>query len=492
MKVAIQLPAENSWGFVSMPFDARFRFSNPKGNEWAVLESLHPLDPLDPTEDLPILHKGFFDSHLHLAWLGRYEESLDFSHFSSLEDFADAFRNPPPTTQKILQAHGWDESRFGFELSDFVSKMIKRLPEHQPLIYFRICGHSAFINKKAQDLLGLSFPSRFVQGTELAKLWEHIPNPTEEEYRRHLKAVQDRLVSLGISGVGDMALDESTLAALRRCAEAGELFVDVQGVYLAGAAPSLELSGPIKFSNRQTVGPWDRPAQVSVRHWKKFLDGSFGSRSAWLSLPYADAESFGTSLISDRELLIQAREALANGFFISFHAIGDSALDQALLVGDKLRSMMRSEMDAQSSGCDFPSRHRLEHVQLARPDQVKKLAQQDLWTLALQPGHRLSDKNFSMLRLGRERLRDQAYRLKTFVDSKIPIALSSDAPIGGFDPLTVIKSTLQESFLPGEKSEALNWAQAVWFYSTGARRSLGLDPGKIGPGSTVFLSNAAQ
>ncbi len=134
------------------------------------------------------------------------------------------------------------------------------------------------------------------------------------------------------------------------------------------------------------------------------------------------------------------------------------------------------------------TRHRLEHVQVVREDQVKKMAEQNLWTALVQPGHRISDLGFIMDRLGRERYQNHAYPLVRCLRAGIPIAMGSDAPVDTFSPESVIKSSSEMNTV----EEKISRSEALWWMTTGSRRSLGLDPGRMAPGSTVFLSNAAQ
>lgn len=487
MKVAIQLPLEGSWGLQPLAFDAQFRHGQATPGQWAILESLQPLPDFNPT-GLPILHKGYIDAHVHMNQLGERAQSLDFGSLKNREDLRAFWQKPSvKSAEKITKGYGWVESQWGLTLEQWVEEFTPLLPEDFPVIYFRVCQHSAFVNRRTQKMLGLNFKSTFLTDRELFQVYEKLPPASQSNCEKYFLAAQAQMLAQGISAVGDMCLDETTFAAVKNLAEMGQLALDVQGVYLAGAAPSLDKLGPQSIRNARVLGPMDRPAELTVRHWKKFLDGSFGARTAWLSQAYADAETFGERLVETSSLIEEAREALYSGFHLSFHAIGDAALDQALKVGEKLQKIMEMRGEG-SAGSGLPTRHRLEHVQLVRDDQVKKMAEQNFWTAVLQPGHRAADEKFVRQRLGNERYKSLAYPLARFLRAGVPVALSSDAPVDRFDPASVIKMSGAEN----SAAEKITTAEAIWYFGTGARRALGIHPGRIGAGSTVFLANAAQ
>jgi predicted amidohydrolase YtcJ len=324
----------------------------------------------------------------------------------------------------------------------------------------------------------------YITDRDMGSLSEHLPLPSREECEVAFAQAQQKLLLKGISAVGEMCLDETGVSALRALAESNRLRIDVQGVLLAGAAPSAENAGPfaVESGDLSILG---RGPVFSVRHWKKFLDGSLGSRTAWLSRAYSDSESFGDRLVEGGPLLKSCREALLNGFHLSFHAIGDAALDQALEVGQALFEAMEARRTLESSIVLPPTRHRLEHAQVIRDDQVDKMLSQNFWLLNMQPGHRVSDNHFIRARLGEDRYMRQAYRAAGLSRAGLALALSSDAPIDSFDPEQVLKAAMTHE----NAHEALSFDEALWLYTTGSRLEAGLDPGKLGIGATVFTTD---
>ena len=63
---------------------------------------------------------------------------------------------------------------------------------------------------------------------------------------------------------------------------------------------------------------------------KLFLDGSLGSRTAWMLEPYAGTGDRGLPITSEAEAALAIRTAAAAGIAATVHAIGDAAVRRAL------------------------------------------------------------------------------------------------------------------------------------------------------------------
>lgn len=487
MKVVIQRPvlgaAPGSRHFVDTVFEVKLR-SLEVGDSggWCVLEGLEEQPSGDPY-GLPILHKGFFDSHLHMTWSGLFAQDLDLRSAPDLESAVRLIEARLATGAPFVRGYGWDESKWNMTLGSAARMCETKLPEDKPVILYRVCGHSALVNRALRELAGRPELGAWVTDRDIPSLAEQLPAPSSAECEAAFLRAQTEAIRNGITSVGDMALDETTVASIRNLAAEGKLLIDVAGVIEGGKAPSVEAHGPFEVKNSVSVGPLDRPAHFSVRHWKKFLDGSLGSRTAWLSRPYEDQAVVGEQLCELDALVEASREALAEGFHLSFHAIGDAALDQALDVGERLRSLLRGVTEGASSFA-FQTRHRLEHTQIVRDDQVRRLVEQTFWTLCVQPNHRVEDAAFIRDRLGAQRYLETAYRAGGLVRAGVPITLGSDAPVAALAPAKVLEAVMTHE----QASENLHFSEAMWCYTTGARLALGLHPGRLAVGSTVFVT----
>ena len=485
MKVVIQRPLEAGLSrFVNTVYEVELRRPSPFGADWLVLEHAKIIENYPP-EGLPVLHKGFYDSHLHMIWSGLQKQDLDLRNCSGFEEALALIEARFQSGAAFVRGFGWDESRWGMTLGSLARLAEARLPAHRPVLLSRVCGHSALASRRLREAAGRAQLGALITDRDLGALNAELPLADQRACEAAFLGAQRECLELGISAVGDMSLDETSVAAIRSLAERGELLLDVVGFLAAGEAPSVESVGPLWVENIGRRGPLDRPAAFCVQHWKRFLDGSLGSRTAWLTRAYEDAESFGESLQESKTLLEEAREALSEGFYLSFHAIGDAALDQALEVGERLGSLMRSRSGSPITHPFAPTRHRLEHVQVVRDDQLRRIAEQGFWSVTTQPYHRVGDAGFVKARLGAQRCLAEGYRAASFLRAGIPACLSSDAPVETKDPMAILSAAMTHE----NPQERLGFLDAMWWYTTGSRLAAGLDPGRVGPGMAVFLTS---
>jgi predicted amidohydrolase YtcJ len=111
---------------------------------------------------------------------------------------------------------------------------------------------------------------------------------------------------------------------------------------------------------------------------KAFMDGALGPRTAAMFQPY-DGEPDNRGMLNyDSEQLLELGRRAANvGLGMAVHAIGDKANHEALDAYEHLRAYERDR--------NLPQlRHRIEHVQLLHPDDVRRLAQLNV-VASMQP-----------------------------------------------------------------------------------------------------------
>jgi predicted amidohydrolase YtcJ len=454
-------------------------------SSWCVLEGFKELGLKNEKDKYPILHRGFFDAHLHAFWAGKESLALSLKEQKSAEEATKSILNfiKLNPNKSIYRAYGWDESRWSLSKEELCKKWDKELPADVPIILGRICGHSAWISGGLKGLIHRVDLASFVSEKIYFKVSEEIPGPNFSELKSCFLNMQERFISVGISAISEMSMSDEYVLALNQILEEGKLLLDVVGIMDAQRAPKTIAGGVFVKENAFQMGPSDRKAFFIGRHWKRFLDGSFGSHTAWLTKSYADKDTFGDSQEDTFELISQAKRALKEGFYLSFHVIGDAALDQALALGDALNLEMRSRCQNDGLQPLKPTRHRLEHVQLCRPEQLQKIRDQGFWSLAIQPSHRMIDDSFAAVRLGSQRLKTDAYRLASFNRMGIPIAISSDAPIADYNPAMSFEA---QNF--HNEIERLNPEDLIWKMTVGGRLALGLPVSPIELGSTVWLS----
>lgn len=204
--------------------------------------------------------------------------------------------------------------------------------------------------------------------------------------------------------------------------------------------------------------------------------------------PYSDRlDTSGSLLVNASTLTSLARSWSAAGFQVNIHAIGDLANRLAI---DALEASLRDLCPKDHndlSACQSRHRFRIEHSQIIHPADQKRM--HDLGIIpSIQPTHATSDMAYAALRLGDERTRTEAYRMRSLLDVS-PI-LGSDFPVEPPNPFEGIyaavtrKSPRTGTGPPGYEGgwhlqEALTVEQALDGFTRSVARGAFLD-GKAG------------
>jgi predicted amidohydrolase YtcJ len=160
-----------------------------------------------------------------------------------------------------------------------------------------------------------------------------------------------------------------------------------------------------------------------------FCDGAFGSHTAALSAPYTDRPETSGVLRFDADVVVRhVRDCTRAGVQAGFHVIGDAAVAQVL---DAVAAVAEELGTAAVRAC----RHRLEHLEMAAPDVVDRMAALGM-VASVQPAFDAlwgGDAGMYARRLGVAR----ALTTNPFADlsdAGVPLALGSDAPVTPLDP----------------------------------------------------------
>ena len=157
---------------------------------------------------------------------------------------------------------------------------------------------------------------------------------------------------------------------------------------------------------------------LTIRAIKVVADGALGSRGALLLAPYADEPGTkGLLTVDEGELRRLLPRAIAQGFQVNTHAIGDGA-----------NRLVLDAYERAFGGYDGSRyRFRIEHAQVLAPSDVPRFKSLGVIP-SMQPTHCTSDMYWAEARLGPERVKG-AYLWKTFLAQGVPIAGGSDAPV---------------------------------------------------------------
>ena len=238
---------------------------------------------------------GLVDGHLHFLSFGRGLSQVDLRGLTSIaacrEKVAAAVALAAPGEWILGQGwnhHLWSEGR-GPSAAD-----LDDLTPENPVLLYRMCCHSVWVNSKAMGLAGVDAETCNPSGTELVKdaqgcptgwikEWDQViercvPESTIQDRMKWAEAAQAEAFRLGVTGVHSL-----------------ESLADYQ------ALAALDGEGRLKIRVHHSLPPDEldaafaqdiRPGLGSERLWfqqlKLFTDGSLGSGTALLHDEYSD------------------------------------------------------------------------------------------------------------------------------------------------------------------------------------------------------------
>ncbi len=350
-------------------------------------------------------------------------------------------------------------------------------PSH-PVLLFRRDMHLAAANSRALKLARLTDetpdpPGGVIDRDESGRLngilrekaidlVEGVVPPADEaEAVAAMQALAAEMNRLGLTGVHDARMwggleGAAAFRAWQRLRQSGGLNLRCW-MFLPGE----RLEEAVGLGLRTGFG--DR--QLRLGHLKFFSDGSVGARTAWLLEPYLDAGA-GLPLLPVDQLARAIQRADEAGLAVAVHAIGDRANRE--LVG-VFEAVKRRRAKSRSMPL-LPAPHRIEHVQMIRPDDLSRLARLGVVT-SVQPLHVTDDIVVHEQSLGsRGRW---VYPFRSMIEAGVPLIFGSDCPVADPNPLWGVHAAVTRR--RRDKSPEKGWhpeqrlsvAEAVWAYTMG-------------------------
>jgi predicted amidohydrolase YtcJ len=195
---------------------------------------------------------------------------------------------------------------------------------------------------------------------------------------------------------------------------------------------------------------------------KLFLDGSLGSRTAWMLEPYEGSRDRGMVVTGEREAGEAMRAAATHGIAVTVHAIGDAAVRRAL---DLLQGLPCVALP-----------HRIEHLQCVHPADLARAARAGI-VASMQPAHLLTDIPLVDRHWGgRGR---GAYAFRSLMRGGTAVVFGSDVPVASIDPREGVYAALERKGFDGapgsgwRPEEKIGFEDVVRGYTTAAARASG-------------------
>ena len=438
----------------------------------------------DATVDLEgrFVCAGFNDSHMHLL---NYGQALSASplhaHTGSLEEMLTCLKDHWKTNGLRggwLIGRGWNQDYFSDVRRMPTRWDLDQVSREVPICAVRACGHALSVNSQALELLSITaetlqpeggrivleegIPNGILLDNAMDLVYRAIPLPTRVELKEMLRAACKAVNTYGITSTqsDDYCVFpglpwQEVNAAFRELEAEGRLTVRVYEQANFTTPEGLEEF--LAAGNNTGVGS----GRFKIGPLKLLGDGSLGSRTAYLSQPYADAPTTrGIPVFSQETLDQMIGLANARGMQVAVHAIGDGCLDRVL-------SAMKKALAVHPRA---DHRHGIVHCQITRPDQLKTMAEMGLHIYA-QSIFLDYDIHIVESRVGRE-LASSSYCWKTLKDTGATLSNGSDCPVelphvmAGIQ-CAVTRSTLDGSAGPYLPHQAFPVEEALQSYTTG-------------------------
>ena len=422
----------------------------------------------DRTIDLGdgVLMPAFCDAHVHLPATGLYATGLDFRGETSARAILDRFAERAGDPEGMLFGGNFEDPLDG----PLTRHELDGVAGARPVLLARADMHSCIVSTALLDNLdveGLEGVDRDAEGSPTGYLREKAASEAWSWFDRNLSPeAQTEAVQAAVR-----------LAYSKGVASVHEMFV-VEWRGWSSLDVFLEAVSDVALKVVTYCGT-DEVKRVKAMGFPRiggdfFLDGAFGSHTAWLEEPYETAPPEGTpptgiSYRDDSDLLEYFMDAQTEGLQVGVHAIGDAAIEQGIATWEKVADKVGVEQ-VRSLG------HRIEHFECASDDHIKRAAYLGL-RASVQPAFdRLwggPDGLYSQ-RIGWERAADMN-RFASMLNGGLLVGAGSDTTVTPLDPFLQI-AALREHNL---EDEQLGRIEALRLHVGGAR-SLAEGPGLAG------------
>ncbi len=439
---------------------------------------------------------GLIDSHLHIVSGGQQLARLNLRSVASQDEFIEAVgkavlnlqpsgtdpETAPPTQQRWLLGGRWSVESWENPVSPRKEWIDPGSPE-TPVFLSRMDGHQALANSAALLHAGIdrngppdppggdierdpdtNEPTGILKDTAMNLVADMIPAPSDEAQGDAMTRAMHHLNAQGITCVHDVSGRED-LPVLLAAHRDKRLTVRVRKY--------LSVSDWISVIDQVQRFPAD-DTWLSVVGFKGYMDGSLGSRTAYMYQSYADTtedSEYPSGLLIDmadppKKLRHMIERVDAAGLQCAIHAIGDEA--------NHILLNMYEAVGRRNGPRD--RRFRIEHAQHLLPEDIARFG--ELGVIAsMQPLHKADDGRYAEAALGEEQLAG-SYAFRSLNDSGALLAFGSDWPVVSCDPFAGMAAAVTGRTLDGKiwlPAERIGIEDALRAYTINAAQAAFLE-----------------
>jgi len=388
---------------------------------------------------------GLIESHGHLLGIGQAKLALDLVGTTSEEQIAQMVKARAAQAKpgEWIVGRGWDQNDWAAKRFP-AFRSITAAAADNPVYLTRIDGHAGWANQRALELAGLTKetpdPSggRIIcdeQGNPTGVLIDRaqgliaskIPPPSRDQQKQALLLALQECVASGLTEFHDAGTSREVIDLYKELLKENKLAPRLY-VMLAGGDQDLLKD---YFARGPEIGMGDH--RLTIRAIKLVADGALGSRGAALLEDYVDDPgNKGLLILSEDQIFQVADQALAHGFQICTHAIGDQANRVVLNAYERA---FKAHADVKDP------RFRVEHAQILDQADILRFARLGV-IASMQATHCTSDMPWVPDRIGNARAEEGELEAELAASgarcsSRATMAPTrNSAPSGGTSPAT--------------------------------------------------------
>ena len=408
---------------------------------------------------------GLIDSHVHMLSGGA---SLNQLYLREAKDKRDFIRMVKEWAEKLPAGKWVLGGRWSVESWEVREQPTKEWVDpvtgDRPLFLSRMDGHSALVNSAALALAGITNdgppdptggvidrdprtgePTGILRESAMGFVSQLIPPSTSDDQIEALKLAMKEANRNGVTAVSDIP-GLGSLQTYERLVASEELSVRFF-LYPSGGEISSAIGRIKRFAGKKG---W-----VEVKGFKGYMDGSLGSRTAYMREPFLgnppERKNWRGLLsegVEDGRFARNAAAARDAGLQTIAHAIGDEA-NHFLL-----NTLADVYKDIGKARC------RSEHAQHLLPSDIARFGELGL-IASMQPYHKSDDGRYAEDYIGAERCKS-SYAFKSLLDAGAVLAFGSDWPVVSINPFLGIEAAVTGRILPTAESPIANRQSVFW------------------------------
>lgn len=306
----------------------------------------------------------------------------------------------------------------------------------RPVFFSRADGHSSWLNTLALKQLekqGFDFDTEIKGGliykdadgpTGVLSDQAHIkallmlPEFTQQQVEKFCLAAMLYFNRAGVTHLRDLSMNSLIWKTLCKLQRENQQTLCIDSFFTAESVQDLNRAYADLVECEKNPNPYLRAHGLKI-----FVDGSLGSKTAYLSQNYKGLNHSGLISWTQDQIAEAIRFCWSQNRSIAVHTIGDQAVH---VVATAARAV---------SAAGLEGKIHLEHVQLLRPETLGLLKSLHV-TVHMQPCHWLSDHVWVEQTLP-EPLMAYLFQWQKIIKNKIPLFFGSDSPI---EPSSLFKT----------------------------------------------------